>query len=189
MPMAKSRHKKTENVRRYLKPSPEAIAEVTSLLAPRQQQALKPLGLSGSRTRSGTYGSPEHDRDAAAFEEPHDVLEVWDSANKDLFYGKDGDLAGGQGIPRGRRSCAAPAPVRSGPRRNAADRSGFSPTRRGPTLLPTLTGARSPRCSGRAVNPYGRFERDMHRRLDLDLTARRMPGPRAGGTEPAALSR
>lgn len=34
MLMAKSRHKKPENVRRYLKPSPEAIAEVTSLLAP-----------------------------------------------------------------------------------------------------------------------------------------------------------
>jgi hypothetical protein len=32
--MAKSRHKKPENVRRYFKPSPEAIAEVTSLLAP-----------------------------------------------------------------------------------------------------------------------------------------------------------
>jgi integrase len=34
MLMAKSRDKKTENVRRYFKPSPEAIAEVTSLLAP-----------------------------------------------------------------------------------------------------------------------------------------------------------
>jgi hypothetical protein len=34
MLMAKSRHKKTENVRRYFKPSPEATAEVTSLLAP-----------------------------------------------------------------------------------------------------------------------------------------------------------
>jgi hypothetical protein len=33
MLMAKSRHKKPENVRRYFKPSPEAIAEVTSLLA------------------------------------------------------------------------------------------------------------------------------------------------------------
>ncbi|MEV0087608.1 site-specific integrase [Saccharopolyspora sp. NPDC050642] len=32
--MAKSRHKKPENVRRYFKPSGEAIAEVTSLLAP-----------------------------------------------------------------------------------------------------------------------------------------------------------
>jgi hypothetical protein len=31
---AKSRHKKPENLRRYFKPSPEAIAEVTSLLAP-----------------------------------------------------------------------------------------------------------------------------------------------------------
>jgi hypothetical protein len=34
MLMAKSRHKKTENVRRYFHPSPEAIAEVTSLLGP-----------------------------------------------------------------------------------------------------------------------------------------------------------
>jgi integrase len=34
MLMAKSRHKKPENVRRYFKPSPEAIAERTSLLAP-----------------------------------------------------------------------------------------------------------------------------------------------------------
>jgi integrase len=34
MLMAKSRHKKPENVRRYFKPSAEAIAEVTSLLAP-----------------------------------------------------------------------------------------------------------------------------------------------------------
>lgn len=31
---AKSRHKKPENVRRYFHPSAEAIAEVTSLLAP-----------------------------------------------------------------------------------------------------------------------------------------------------------
>lgn len=34
MLMAKSRHKKVENVRRYFKPSAEAIAGVTSLLAP-----------------------------------------------------------------------------------------------------------------------------------------------------------
>lgn len=34
MLMAKSRHKKPENVRRYFKPSEEAISEVTSLLAP-----------------------------------------------------------------------------------------------------------------------------------------------------------
>lgn len=40
MLMAKSRHKKTENVRRYFKPSPEAIAEVTNLLAPGNSRAL-----------------------------------------------------------------------------------------------------------------------------------------------------
>lgn len=34
MLMAKSRHKKAENVRKYFHPSPEAITEVTSLLAP-----------------------------------------------------------------------------------------------------------------------------------------------------------
>lgn len=34
MLMAKSRHEKTENVRRYFKPSPEAISEVTRLLTP-----------------------------------------------------------------------------------------------------------------------------------------------------------
>jgi hypothetical protein len=33
MLMAKSRHKKPENVRRCFKPSPDAIAELTSLLA------------------------------------------------------------------------------------------------------------------------------------------------------------
>lgn len=34
MLMAKSRHKRPEDVRRYFKPSAEAIAEVTSLPAP-----------------------------------------------------------------------------------------------------------------------------------------------------------
>ncbi|WP_331740112.1 site-specific integrase (plasmid) [Streptomyces albidoflavus] len=34
MLMAKSRHKKPENVRRYFKPTPEAISELTGLLAP-----------------------------------------------------------------------------------------------------------------------------------------------------------
>jgi len=38
MLMAKSRHKKPENVRKYFKPSPEAIAELTSLLAPGNAQ-------------------------------------------------------------------------------------------------------------------------------------------------------
>lgn len=34
MLMPKCRHKEPENVRRYFKPSPEAIAELTALLAP-----------------------------------------------------------------------------------------------------------------------------------------------------------
>ena len=40
MLMAKSRHKKPENVRRYFKPSPEAISELTSLLGPGRQPPL-----------------------------------------------------------------------------------------------------------------------------------------------------
>ncbi|MEQ4725241.1 hypothetical protein [Nonomuraea sp. B19D2] len=35
MLMAKSRHKKPENLRRYFKPTLDAIAEITSLLTPR----------------------------------------------------------------------------------------------------------------------------------------------------------
>ncbi|KPC85431.1 hypothetical protein ADL35_14555 [Streptomyces sp. NRRL WC-3753] len=34
MLMSKSRHKKPENVRRYAKPSPEAISELTAFLRP-----------------------------------------------------------------------------------------------------------------------------------------------------------
>lgn len=37
------------------------------------------------------------------------------------------------------------------------------------------------------VNPYGRFELDMNRRLDLDLTARdALPPPRIPEDRPAA---
>jgi hypothetical protein len=37
------------------------------------------------------------------------------------------------------------------------------------------------------VNPYGRFELDLNRRLDLDLTARdAVPGPRTPEGGPAA---
>ena len=48
MLMAKSRHMKPENVRRYFKPPPEAIAELTRLLAPggsnRRAAFLAPVG-------------------------------------------------------------------------------------------------------------------------------------------------
>lgn len=52
MPMAKSRHRKPENVRRYFHPSAEAIAEVTSLLAPGTAGADGGLG--------GPRGSAHH---------------------------------------------------------------------------------------------------------------------------------
>jgi hypothetical protein len=37
------------------------------------------------------------------------------------------------------------------------------------------------------VNPYGRFELDMNRRLDLDLAIRAVPGPRTLQEEGAAV--
>ncbi|GAA3494546.1 hypothetical protein GCM10019016_016460 [Streptomyces prasinosporus] len=37
------------------------------------------------------------------------------------------------------------------------------------------------------VNPYGRFEPDMNRRLDLDLATRTVPGPRTPREEGAAV--
>ncbi|MFG2076460.1 DUF4158 domain-containing protein [Nonomuraea maritima] len=45
---AKSRHKKAENVRRYFKPSPDAVAGLTSLLAP------------GDTRRGGQPVDPDH---------------------------------------------------------------------------------------------------------------------------------
>jgi hypothetical protein len=51
MLMAKSRHNKPENVRRYFHPTPEAIAELTSLLAPETASADRvPPAMDWSRT-------------------------------------------------------------------------------------------------------------------------------------------
>jgi hypothetical protein len=43
MLMAKSRHRKAENVRRYFRPAPEATAGITSLLVPAASGAGGPL--------------------------------------------------------------------------------------------------------------------------------------------------
>ncbi|WRY97759.1 transposase [Streptomyces sp. NBC_00481] len=55
------------------------------------------------------------------------VVENWNSANKDLFYGNDGDLAGQDKESQEVRS----SPIRSRPARS-----------------PTPTGGHCPRCSG-----------------------------------------
>jgi TnpA family transposase len=109
------------------------------------------------------------------------VVENWNSANKDLFYGKDGDLAGADKESQ-EVSMLALHPLQSAlvhvntllmqevladpkwaDKLTDADRRALSP------LFWTH------------VNPYGRFELDMNSRLDLDLSIRAtVPGPRTG---------
>ncbi|TXS19782.1 MULTISPECIES: Tn3 family transposase [unclassified Streptomyces] len=112
------------------------------------------------------------------------VVENWNSANKDLFYGKDGGR--GQGAPGGVHAVVAPAPVRLGARQHAAGAGGPGRSevggtahRRGP---PGVVAAVLDH-----VNPYGRFELDMNSRLDLALVAAvTVPGPRSPQSEASA---
>ncbi|MFG2452801.1 hypothetical protein ACGFSG_25805 [Streptomyces sp. NPDC048512] len=55
--MAKSRHKKPDNVRRYFKPSPESIADLTSLLSRRQPPLIGEQALTRS-TLMARSGAP-----------------------------------------------------------------------------------------------------------------------------------
>ncbi|WP_106409505.1 Tn3 family transposase [Streptomyces odonnellii] len=115
------------------------------------------------------------------------VVENWNSANKHLFYGKDGGLAGADKESQ-EVSMLAPHLLQStlvhvntllmqevlaDPQRAAgltdADRRALSP------LFWTH------------VDPYGRFELNMNSRLDLDLSIRAtVPGPRTPQEEAAA---
>jgi hypothetical protein len=111
------------------------------------------------------------------------VAENWNSANKDLFYGKDGDLAG-QDKESQEVSVLALHLLQSAlvhvntllMQQVLAD----------PKWADTLTEADRRTLSPlfwTHVNPYGRFELDMNSRLDLGLdltaTAATVPGPRA----------
>ncbi|MEV7489041.1 Tn3 family transposase [[Kitasatospora] papulosa] len=114
------------------------------------------------------------------------VVENWNSANKDLFYGKDGDLAGADKESQEVSMLALHllqsalvhvntllmqevlADPKWADKLTDADRRALSP------LFWTH------------VNPYGRFELDMNSRLDLDLSIRAtVPGPRAPQGEAA----
>lgn len=114
------------------------------------------------------------------------VVENWNSANKDLFYGKDGDLAGAAKESQEVSMLALHllqsalvhvntllmqevlADPRWADKLTDADRRALSP------LFWTH------------VNPYGRFELDMNSRLDLDLSIRAaVPAPRTPQGEAA----
>ncbi|GAA2276107.1 hypothetical protein GCM10010145_38910 [Streptomyces ruber] len=115
------------------------------------------------------------------------IVENWNSANKDLFYGKDGDLAG-QDKESQEVSTLALHLLQSAlvhvntllMQQILAD----------PTWADTLTDAERRALSPlfwTHVNPYGRFELDMNSRLELGLTARAatLPGPRTPEGESA----
>ncbi|MFJ8011009.1 Tn3 family transposase [Streptomyces sp. NPDC096339] len=115
------------------------------------------------------------------------VVENWNSANKDLLYGKDGYLAGAdkesQEVSMLARHLLQSALVHVNTllmQQVLAD----------PKWADTLTGtdrrALSP-LFWTHVNSYGRFEPDMNSRLELDLatTAKAVPGPRRPVSESA----
>ncbi|MFI6463237.1 Tn3 family transposase [Streptomyces sp. NPDC050528] len=107
------------------------------------------------------------------------VVENWNSTNKDLCYGKDGDLAGSDKesleviVLALHLLQSAPVHANTLPMQEVlAD----------PKWADKLTGpdrrALSP-LFWTHVNPYGRFELDLSTRLDLDLSVRAtVPGPR-----------
>lgn len=116
------------------------------------------------------------------------VVENWNSANKDLFYGKDGDLAGSDKESQEVSMLAlhllqsalvhvntllmqeVPADPKWGDNLTDADRRALS------ALFWTH------------VNPCGRFELDMNSRLDLDLSIwATMTGPRTPHGEAASI--
>ncbi|CAM5653604.1 transposase [Streptomyces griseorubiginosus] len=118
------------------------------------------------------------------------VVENWNSANKDLFYGKDGDLAGqdkeSQEVSMLALDLLQSALVHVNTllmQQILAD----------PKWADILTDADRRALSPlfwTHVNPYGRFELDMSSRLELDLGIRAatVPNPRMAQDETAAAS-
>lgn len=115
------------------------------------------------------------------------VVENWNSANKDPFYGKDGDLVG-QDKESQEVSMLALHLLRSALAH--VNTLLMQQVLADPKWADALTDADRRALSPlfwTHVNPYGRFELDMNRRLDLDLTARdAVPRPRAPEGRPAA---
>ncbi|MFC9285109.1 Tn3 family transposase [Streptomyces sp. NPDC057052] len=115
------------------------------------------------------------------------VVENWNSANKDLFYGKDGDLAGAdkesQEVSMLALHLLQSALVHVN---TLLVQEVLADPKWADKLTDADWRALSP-LFWTHVNPYGRFELDMNSRLDLDLSIRAaVPGPRAPQEEEAA---
>lgn len=115
------------------------------------------------------------------------VVENWNSANKDLFYGKDGDLAGAdkesQEVSMLALHLLQSALVHVN---TLLVQEVLADPKWADKLTDADWRALSP-LFWTHVNPYGRFELDMNSRLDLDLSIRAaVPGARAPQEEEAA---
>ncbi|WUB83779.1 transposase [Streptomyces platensis] len=110
-------------------------------------------------------------------------MENWNSANKDLFYGKDGDLAG-QDKESQEVSMLALHLLQSalGHVNTLLMQQVLADPKWADALTDADRRALSP-LFWTHVNPYGRFELDMNRHLDLGLDlppgTPTVPGPRA----------
>ncbi|MGW7688379.1 Tn3 family transposase [Streptomyces asiaticus] len=111
------------------------------------------------------------------------VVENWNSANKDLFYGKDGDLAG-QDKESQEVSMLALHLLQSA----LVHVNTLADEKWAGTLTDADRRALSP-LFWTHVNPYGRFELDMDSRLDLGLTSGTVmvPGPRTSSGKAAVV--
>jgi TnpA family transposase len=119
------------------------------------------------------------------------VVENWNSANKDLFYGKDGDLAGSDKEPQEVSMLALHLLQSALVHVNTLLMQQVLADTKGAAMLTDADRRALSPLFWTHVNPYGRFELDMNSRLQLDLatSAATVPAPRRPQDEAALTGR
>ncbi|MGW9641305.1 Tn3 family transposase [Streptomyces albidoflavus] len=109
------------------------------------------------------------------------VVENWNSANTDLFYGKDGDLAGADKESQEVSMLALHLLQSALVHVNTLLMQQVLADQKWADMLTDADRRALSPLFWTHVNPYGRFELDMNSRLQLDLTApaQAVPGPRS----------